>query len=192
MKKSHIQDLLDKWGVAHDAAFVLDRWSEPHRHYHGLSHLYTLIDAISQLGGIKHDLQELLILVALYHDIVYIPGDPENEQKSADLFMSGATDPQDAHRDVTQVIISTKTHNWRSCTTAGARIIAKIFNRLDMSVVESDMPGLLEWERGIRAEFSMYGDEEYRRGRTQFLRSLLDRYPHNRHRLQDLIDHINQ
>jgi predicted metal-dependent HD superfamily phosphohydrolase len=192
MDKNRLQGLLDKWRVRHDAGEVLSRWSEPHRHYHGAGHLNQLVDSISLLVGINERIRDLLLLVAVYHDIVYRPGDPDNERLSAEYFMSGVTDPGDAHRDVAEAIVATSHHDWRACTTEGARLLSNVFNRLDMSVVESDMAGLLDWERGIRAEYGMYGDDDYRRGRTAFLRSLLDKYPHNRHNLQALIDKVSR
>ena len=59
-----------------------------------------------------------------------------------------------------------------------------------MNIVERDFDQLLEWERGISEEFSVYPKVQYKEGRLKFLESLLDKYPNNTENHLQLIDHV--
>ena len=59
-----------------------------------------------------------------------------------------------------------------------------------MSIVERDFDNLLEWEKGIHEEYSVYGNEAYKMGRIQFLESLLYKYPDNYTNLSQLVDWV--
>ncbi len=59
-----------------------------------------------------------------------------------------------------------------------------------MSIVERDFDQLLEWERGISEEFSVYPKEQYKEGRLKFLESLMDNYPNNTENLLKLVDWV--
>jgi predicted metal-dependent HD superfamily phosphohydrolase len=85
--------------------------------------------------------------------------------------------------EVKQMILDTKTH--QSTTN-----LSETFNHYDMSIVERDFNQLLEWERGISEEFSVYTKDQYKVGRLKFLESLLDKYTQNTENLLQLIDWV--
>ena len=87
----NFQTLLDKYRIKADANMLLDMWNESHRHFHNLDHLTSLIDQIyEQYGDNKIDekQKDLLCLTALFHDIFYEPNRQDNEDRSADFFIS--------------------------------------------------------------------------------------------------------
>jgi pantetheine-phosphate adenylyltransferase len=180
-----MQDLLDKWGIKIKYTTILDMWNEPHRHYHNQNHLLDLIDSINGLSGLSESEYEKLILCALFHDIIYDPSSQTNEEDSAQFFMSCVVDKKNPDIiEIREMILSTKSHQSESK-------LSKIFNDLDMSVIESDYENLLEWERGISNEFiPVWGLDNYKMGRSKFLESLLDKYPTNYENLSKLIKYV--
>jgi predicted metal-dependent HD superfamily phosphohydrolase len=124
------------------------------------------------------------MLSAIFHDIVYDPSSSTNEEDSANFLMECAVDKSNKDiLEVKQMILDTKTHN--STTN-----LSESFNYYDMNIVERDFDQLLDWEKGISEEFSVYPKEQYKEGRLKFLESLLDKYPNNTENLLQLIDHV--
>ena len=97
--------------------------------------------------------------------------------------MESICEDRELLKDVYQAILDTKTH------TSSSPLSEK-FNKYDMNIVERDYDSLLKWEEGIRKEYSMYSDDEYKDGRVKFLESLLDKYVHNSANLDKLIRFI--
>lgn len=82
-----IEYVLKKYNLKCDLKTILNEWSKPHRGYHSISHLYNLIDLIYLDNDKYNDLEhDLLILGAIFHDIVYIPLSNNNEELSAEFF----------------------------------------------------------------------------------------------------------
>ena len=124
------------------------------------------------------------MLTALFHDCVYDPMSSTNEEYSANFLMECVVDKSNSDvLEVKQMILDTKTH--QSTTN-----LSETFNHYDMSIVEKDFDQLLEWERGISEEFSVYPKDEYKVGRLKFLESLLDKYPHNTENLLKLVEWV--
>ena len=66
---------------------LLERWAEPHRHYHGAGHLLAVLEALGQLAppagsGLR---PRAVWLAAWFHDAVYNGQAGQDEQDSADL-----------------------------------------------------------------------------------------------------------
>lgn len=185
----NFQTLLDKYKIKADANMLLDMWNESHRHFHNLDHLSSLIEQIYvQYGDNKIDekQKELLCLTALFHDIFYEPNRQDNEERSADFFINLCEDKNNDILEVKDAIIDTKEHS-------SSKPLSKIFNKFDMSVCESDIDVLLNWEDGISEEYiPFYGKEKYKEGRLSFLESLLDKYPNNSENLLKLIDWVKE
>lgn len=180
----YLQSLLDKYQVQADVNHLLEKWQEPHRFYHNISHLDDLIQQITtnfEEGDINEQQKELLLLIALFHDIVYAPTRTDNEEESAKYFLELCRNPNDSLiQEVYTAILDTKNHE-------NSTVLATIFNKYDMSVVEQDMEQLMLWEVGIYNEYKVFGDVVYKVGRLQFLETLPAKYPHNRRNLEGLI-----
>jgi predicted metal-dependent HD superfamily phosphohydrolase len=180
-----LQQLLDKWNIKCDINTVLSMWNESHRSYHSLNHLNDLISQINEnKSKFSEKEYEKLMLSAIFHDIVYDPSSSTNEENSAEFLMECVVDKSNEDiLEVRQMILDTKTHN--STTN-----LSKSFNNYDMNIVERDFDQLLDWEKGISEEFSVYPKEQYKEGRLKFLESLLDKYPNNTENLLQLIDYV--
>lgn len=180
----NIQQLLYDWRIKADVNILLSMWNENQRHYHNLDHLNELIDKIDEKrDSLTEKEYEKLVLTALFHDIVYDPCKRDNEEKSADFFMSMCEDKSNKDiLEIKQAILDTKSHKPQSK-------VSNIFCDLDMSIVESNFDKLLEWEKGIESEYiPCFGKEAYKEGRLKFLESLLDKYNHNAGNLLELIE----
>ena len=180
-----MQEILDKWKIKIDYNILLSRWNESHRHWHNQSHL---VDMLSQINEYRQHLDsqkdyEKLVLCALFHDIVYDPSKSNNEEMSAEFFFNSCEDKNEDVLDIRQMILDTKTHESNTQ-------LSKIFNKLDMNIVERDYEDLLEWEEGIYGEYKIFGNEDYKKGRLSFLENLLDKYPMNSDNLMKLMDHV--
>lgn len=181
----NLQELLNKWNIKCDVNTLLSMWNESHRHYHNLDHLNDLIDQVNEnKGKFSEKEYEKLMLAALFHDCVYDPMSSTNEEDSANFLMDCVSDKSNTDiLEVKQMILDTKYHN--SITN-----LSESFNKFDMNIVERDFDQLLEWEKGISEEYSIYTKEEYKSGRLKFLESLLDKYTHNTENLLQLIDWV--
>lgn len=183
----YLQDLLDKYRISTSSDKLLERWTEPHRCYHGITHLQDLAKQINDAVNaerITEKQKELLLLIALFHDIIYDPTRQDNEERSAEFFMSLCADKTDPDiLSVQQAILDTKTH-------VAQTGLSKIFNEMDMNIVERSFDELLDWEKGIRAEYNMFNSEMYKQGRLQFLHTLPAGYPLNEVNLNRLIDWV--
>ncbi len=181
-----LQDLLLKYNIEAHLDDLLIRWKEPHRRYHALSHLLDLNNMILhdfESGAFDTITCEKLLLISLFHDIIYDPLKTDNEQKSADFFHTLCLDKNNSDiLAIKQAIIDTSTHE----ATAP---MSEIFNRYDMNIVERDFDSLVIWESGIYEEYKVYGNL-YKAGRLKFLRSLLDKYPSNSDNLSRLITYV--
>jgi pantetheine-phosphate adenylyltransferase len=180
-----LQQLLDKWNIKCDINTILSMWNESHRSYHNLNHLNDLISQINEnKSKFSEKEYEKLMLSAIFHDIVYDPSSSTNEEDSANFLMECVVDKSNEDiLEVRQMILDTKTHN--STTN-----LSESFNNYDMNIVERDLDQLLDWEKGISEEFSVYPKEQYKEGRINFLESLLDKYPNNTENLLQLIEHV--
>jgi pantetheine-phosphate adenylyltransferase len=180
-----LQQLLEKWNIKCDINTVLSMWNESHRSYHNLNHLNDLISQINEnKSKFSEKEYEKLMLSAIFHDIVYDPSSSTNEEDSANFLMECVVDKSNEDiLEVRQMILDTKTHN-------STNNLSESFNNYDMNIVERDFEQLLDWEKGISEEFSVYPKEQYKEGRLKFLESLLDKYTHNTENLLKLIDYV--
>lgn len=146
---------------------LLERWLEPHRHYHGIGHLKFGLDALGRLGGGR------LERIAYWcHDAVHTNTSPADEHASVDLaeeLLWGRISDADLD-EVTRLILVTIHHSPVPDDVAGARIS------------DADLAGLaLEWDdylenaAGIRAELPGIAEAAWRDRRAVQLELLLAR-----------------
>lgn len=146
---------------------LMRRWAEPHRVYHSASHLANGLDALKLLGA-----EPIEILAFWGHDAVHTNTTPDDERASAVVManlLAGHL-PLSVIREVRRLIMLTAGHRVEPGDDAGARLC------------DADLSGLgASWEqyeinvRGIRAELPQFTDEQWREGRSAFLRGFLER-----------------
>jgi predicted metal-dependent HD superfamily phosphohydrolase len=178
MVEHGMRQIEDRWAAlalaTHlNAALVWDviaRYSEPHRHYHVLSHILKMLTAFDEhRERCDHPLEvEYAIFM---HDIIYDPRASDNEARSADLAVEwigrshSTLDAALVHR-----LIMATTHRQIS-TMADARLLVDI----DTLVFSGSDDEYDEYSRAIRQEYSWVPSEIYVVERIRVLNTFLSR-----------------
>jgi len=106
--------LWERIGASGDANTAFDdvekHYGEPHRYYHTLKHIKTVLEAFEELRDTAYD--SAAVEMALWlHDVVYMPGNKNNEERSATyaqtLLEEADIDPATIER-VAELILVTK------------------------------------------------------------------------------------
>jgi predicted metal-dependent HD superfamily phosphohydrolase len=153
------------------------RYTEPHRAYHGIDHIAALARLFVEVdrGPTWHAPLEVQLAI-LFHDAIYEPGRPDNEDRSADLATSMLRDrPIAARVDVTHVdamIRATKTHD--RLTDPNDHDLAHFIDT-DMSILGAPPPVYDAYAQAVRREFSAIPDALFNQGRETFLKKQLTR-----------------
>ena len=149
----------------------LARWyGEPHRHYHTLEHVDACLTWLDWMAGTAERAAEVE-LALWFHDTVYHPGRPDNEQASAALALNllGAMGIPTAALDrIAQHIEATDHH--RPVDADDALVVD-----IDLSVLGTDPLVYDEFERRVRQEYALVPIDIYRRGRSRVLAGFLER-----------------
>lgn len=107
-----------------------------------------------------------------YHDAVYAPGAPDNEERSAQLAMTDLRNGGVSSDIVLQVgrLISSTTHE-KPPEEPDAQLLCDI----DLSILGREIAAYDEFERRIRREYARVPETMYRKGRSALLESFLAR-----------------
>lgn len=173
-------DLLDRWHslVDHPGAEaagrdLLGRWAQPHRRYHGLDHLRNVLQRVDELAAEAADV-DAVRLAAYFHDAVYDPASPANEQRSARLAedVLAALDV-DATRAgaVARLVRVTASHVPASSDDRDGAVLCDA----DLAVLAAAPDVYAAYAAAVRQEYAHLDDATFRAGRLDVLSSLLDR-----------------
>lgn len=159
-------------------AELVRRWGEPHRHYHGRSHLLAVLEAIDRLrpqGGLSREQLDALLLAAWFHDAVYGGRPGADEQDSADLaraLLAGAGFPEPLAAEVERLVLLTVAHEAAPEDRVGALLLDA-----DLSVLGAGPAGYAAYAAGVRAEYAHVPDAAFAAGRLRVLGGLRQRQP---------------
>ncbi|MEX5294482.1 DUF4031 domain-containing protein [Kocuria sp. CPCC 205268] len=157
---------------------LLDRWSEPHRHYHGPSHLLAVLEALDLLGsGRAPDPARsgTLVLAAWFHDAVYRARPGADERESAELArarLGAAGFPAPVVAEVERLVLLTLGHR-----AGDEDLLGDLLLDADLSVLGADPAGYAAYVAGVRQEYAHVPDPEFARARLRVLEDLRDRRP---------------
>jgi predicted metal-dependent HD superfamily phosphohydrolase len=158
--------------VAAAGRSVLDRYREPHRHYHTVGHLEALV------GTLFVDLARnprTVELAAFFHDAVYDPRAPAgaNERDSAALaeaVLAALGVPPAPVGEVTRLVMTTADHRVAPHDADGG-----VLNDADLSVLGAPEPAYAAYTAAVRAEYGWLDEASWREGRAQVVAGLLER-----------------
>ena len=154
--------------TAEDMITLLNTYyNEPWRHYHTTEHLNSFQIALREMGCYNPAVR----IGGYFHDIVWLPGYPQCEERSADiaaywLYALGAR-PTFVD-EVKRLIIATKHNGQPPVDEAEAQI-------RDADLWTLGEPDFAKFERtqhAVRAEFPMYSDEVYYAGRSGLFKKM--------------------
>lgn len=181
--------LLNRWNTimaGHDALFLdlLDRWSEPHRHYHGCTHLLSVLEALDLLTEPAGPPRTVL-LAAWFHDAVYRGAAGQDEEESARLAedrLIHAGLPEQEVDEVARLVRLTSDHRPDPGDTDGTLLCDA-----DLSILGGGPEEYARYVAAVRKDYAHIGDADFAAGRAAVVRHLLDLDPLFHHpRARDL------
>lgn len=159
---------------------LLDRWSAPGRHYHGLRHLTDVLTHVDELSEEATD-PDLVRLAGWYHGAVfsaesaaaYANAGGEDEVASAALAREqlGALGvPEEAVNKVASMVTKLVRHKAVKADSDCAVLVDA-----DLAILKSDPQRYREYVKAIRAEYEHIPQEDFIRARLRIVTRLLDR-----------------
>ncbi|MGQ0844798.1 MAG: HD domain-containing protein [Sporichthyaceae bacterium] len=160
---------------------LLDAWSEPHRNYHDLAHLWHVLRRVAEIAEHAADL-DVVRFAAWFHDAVH-DGGPDDEERSAawaERALDAAGYPEDFVAEVARLVRLTISHNPAPGDRNG-----EVLCDSDLAILASDEAAYGRYAASIRSEYAHVPDDAFRTGRAAVLRDLLAlpslfRTPHGR------------
>lgn len=168
--------LAEDWrAVAEDLGYavsvrdgLLASWSEPHRRYHDLAHLWHVLRHVDDLAEHAAD-PTAVRLAAWYHDAVH-DGQDEDEERSAQRAEHElvALAP-DLVAEVARLVRLTVRHDPAPGDRNG-----EVLCDADLAILAAPEPAYRRYAEAIRAEYAHVPADAFRAGRAAILQALLD------------------
>ncbi|WP_410649272.1 hypothetical protein [Amycolatopsis sp. cmx-4-54] len=152
------------------------RYAEPHRRYHDLRHVTAVAHDSGDLAvafGLGSRERALVAVAAWTHDVVYDARPGEDERASAAWTRDELTNAGVPEADVEragELVLSTIHHS-----APDNDLLATALLDADLAILGATPERYEEYANGVRAEYSIYSDEDWRAGRTAVLENLLAR-----------------
>jgi len=169
-QRTLIREIFEKWNIKLSVDEVYECWSETQRFYHTIEHLTKIISDILSAKNLNEEETEILLIAAIFHDIVYDPKSRTNEEDSIQFFKDSflSTYKLDTKElEVIDLIRMTKTHKPKSK-------LEELFCELDLKVLSYDLPGLLKWEEQIFREYEFVNWKLYKETRIKLIQKFID------------------
>lgn len=149
---------------------LLLRWSEPHRRYHTLTHLWATLRAVDVLAD-EAVSPDLVRYAVWFHDAVYETEAGRDEDESAGLArgllpMTGMA--PERIEEVARLVLVTKDHAPGPDDSDG-----QVLSDADLSILASSPDEYLAYTAAVRAEYRRVPDEDFRVGRSRVLSAML-------------------
>lgn len=155
---------VDRW------AALLQRWSEPHRRYHGVRHLGAVLLFVDEFVAHAPD-PDAVRLAAWYHDAIYDPRATDNEERSAALAeneLAALGVRGDRVAEAARLVRLTAEHDPAEGDRNG-----ELLNDADLLVLASPPEAYVAYVNAVREEYAHVSDADFRTGRAAVLESLL-------------------
>lgn len=148
---------------------LIAAWSEPHRSYHGLTHLAAVLGLVAQLDAAAAD-PAAVRLAAWYHDAVYDPTASDNEEVSAQRARAGLRGlvPDERIDTVERLVRLTAGHDPEPDDADGA-----VLCDADLAVLAGPPDAYAAYASAVRTEYGHLSDEVFTAGRIAVLEQLL-------------------
>lgn len=146
-------------------------YAEPARAYHTAEHIR---DCLAQFDRTRHTARrpDEVEAAIWFHDAVYLPGAPDNENRSARLSQAALADagaPLDVTHRIAALVLATQ-H-----LTVPEEPDAALLCDIDLSILGRTPGVFAQFERRIRQEYAWVPEAVYRGARAEILAGLLRR-----------------
>ncbi len=164
---------------ASEREWVINQYSEPWRKYHNLKHIERMLTQLkTDYLSLYND--PFVAYAVIMHDVVYVPGASDNEQRSCDKALDLIKDYKDIDGnpidgetiDLVKAIIMATDHKEKSYNTTTPAIIADI----DLVGLADDYCTFVFTGNDIMLEAKCSLDD-FVIGRTKFFLSMLNKTP---------------
>ena len=148
---------------------LVEGYDEPQRHYHTLAHIEQCMAMFDQCKSLASN-PDALELAVWFHDVIFEPGSPDNEARSAELYLdlsAGAHD--ETTRGLVKRLIMATLHDGSSLEDNDASYMVDI----DLSSFGLSWEDFLRDSQNLRLESADLSDAEYFRRKTTFQNCLL-------------------
>jgi len=146
---------------------LVTRWREPHRRYHNQDHLAAMLSIVEENAADAADPAQVR-LAAWFHDAVYDPRRPDNEEASARLaeerLSALGVDPG----EVARLVRLTASHDPDPDDRDGA-----LLTDADLAILAAPRVAYDAYATAIRAEYRHVPEDAFRTGRAAVLNHLL-------------------
>ena len=167
--------LWSRLGARGDGLAIFTRlagaYAEPARAYHTARHIQECLEQLDrsrQMAGRPDEVEAAL----WFHDAVYLPGQADNELRSADLArtaLAQAGVPPIVANRVGSLVLATR--HLAAAQEPDAALVCDI----DLSVLGRPPDLFHRFEQQIRREYAAVPERMYRSARSRILRELLER-----------------
>lgn len=153
--------------------FIVNQYSQPHRHYHTLQHL-TECFYYFDLVRLEANNATAIEMAIWFHDIIYNVKANDNELRSAQLAMDCLAPYNLSHTTLTHInqLIQATDHR-QQVKNLDERIIVDV----DLAILGASSTRFSEYQQQIRAEYSWVPYFLYKTKREQILTTFLNQQP---------------
>lgn len=183
---NELKEALAYFGIWEEMFYgIVGEYEKKHRFYHTWQyHIKPMSAEIVDLhlyGKITTEEKYILLATALYHDIVYEPLNPKNEEESADRFFKDASEN---HTDgklatskerlaVFNIIVGSKHHKPYDH-------LSTIFYDIDLAGLRTgDLSRMIEDGIRVMKEYQVFDYGLYKVGRDKIIATFKDKFPEN-------------
>ena len=156
---------------------LLQRWTEPHRRYHGTRHLVEMFWAAGDFEEaelLTPRQAAVLNIASWYHDAIYEIGAADNEDRSAALaeqtLPALGLEPVDIAA-IAGLVRATASHD----LPAGPDPLPAAMHDADLAVFAAPEERFDEYCAQVREEYAAVPEATYRAGRSEILRNFSER-----------------
>lgn len=149
--------------------FLNLQYTEEFRKYHNWNHISEFVNHIFRHKNKWKNIDQVLF-AAYFHDCIYVPGDQQNEARSAELaneWLNRLNVPNEIINNVVEMIRCTAGHK------ANGTDDAALFLDFDLLILGTSPDVYKEYIENLREEYRQFSDEIYYSGRRVFLESFI-------------------
>lgn len=143
------------------------RYSEPHRHYHNLRHIESMLARMDELAPDDPAME----LAIWFHDVIYDPRKRDNEEQSAAFFVAEMADSLDPVLCIDVVRLILATDYARERTGAADE---DLLRDIDLAILASAPDIYQAYTEAVRQEYAHVPDEDFRKGRAAVMKRFLE------------------
>jgi predicted metal-dependent HD superfamily phosphohydrolase len=151
-------------------ADLIERWSEPHRRYHTVDHLESMLSIVDAYADAADDVRAVRLACG-FHDCVYDPQRTDNEIRSAEVAaktLGGLGVKPDEIAEVVRLVWLTTGHNAEADDRNGALLCDA-----DLAILATAPEQYARYAAEVRDEYRHVPDDLFRAGRIAVLQGIL-------------------